>query len=52
MLVEQCFDEKMAAQAEAKSKQLKVMVEKTKAILEYAQALIDEVDEYTRKTFE
>ena len=42
----------MVAQAEAESKQLKVMVAKTKAMLEYAQALIDEADEHTKKTFE
>ena len=49
-LIGQCFDEKMAAQAKADSKQLKVLVEKTKSMSEYAQALINEADEHTRKT--
>ena len=35
-LVGQRFDEKMDAQVVAKSKQFKVLVEKTKAMLEYA----------------
>ena len=35
----QHFDEKMIAQAEADSKQLKVMSAKTKSMSEYAQAL-------------
>ena len=39
----------MVAQAEADSKQLKVMSAKTKAMSECAQALIDEADEHTRK---
>ena len=43
-LAEQRFDEKMAAQAEAESEQLKVLAEKTKATSKYAQALIDEAD--------
>ena len=51
-MIGQRFDEKMAAQVEAESKQLKVLAEKTKAMLEYAQALIDEVDEHTRKASE
>ena len=50
--VGQRFDEKMAAQTEAESKQLKVLTEKTKVMLEDAQALIDEVVEHTRKTSE
>ena len=41
---------KKAAKAEADCKQLKVMLAKTKAMSEYAQALIDEADEHTRKT--
>ena len=49
-LVGQHFDEKMHAQAEVESKQLKVMVEKTKVVSKYAQALIDEADEDIRKT--
>ena len=36
VLVGQCFDEKMAAQVDAESKQLKVLIEKTKAMSEYA----------------
>ena len=48
----QRFDEKMATKAEADSKQLKVMSAKTKAMSKYAQALIDEADEHTRKAFE
>ena len=51
MSVGQCFDEKIVAQVEADSKQLKVMFEKTKVMSEYAQALIYETDEHTRKTF-
>ena len=47
-LAEQRFDEKMAAQAEAESEQLKVLAEKTKATSKYAQALIDEADEYIK----
>ena len=49
-LVGQRFDEKMVAQEKVDSKQLKVMDKKTKALSEYAQALIDEGDEHTRKT--
>ena len=48
-LAGQCFDEKMVTQVEAESKQLKVLAEKTKVMSEYAQALIDEADEHTRK---
>ena len=51
-MVGQHFDEKMAAQIEADSKQLKVMSAKTKVMLEYAQALVDETDELTRKASE
>ena len=51
-MARQHFDEKMAAQVEAECKQLKVLVEKTKAMLEYAQTLIDEADEHTRKASE
>ena len=51
-LVRQCFDERMVAQVEADSKQLKVMSTKTKAMLEFTQALIDKADEHTRKAFE
>ena len=36
MLAGQRFNERMAAQVEAESKQLKVWAEKTKAISEYA----------------
>ena len=36
MLVRERFDEKMAAQVEVESKQLKVLAEKTKAMSEYA----------------
>ena len=43
---------KMVAQADADSKQLKVMSAKTKAMSECAQALIDETGEHTRKTSE
>ena len=39
----------MVAQVEAESKQLKVLAEKTKVMSEYAQALIDEAYEHTRK---
>ena len=51
-LVGQRFDESMAAQAVVESKQLKVLAEKTKAMSEYAQALIDAVDEHGRTTSE
>ena len=51
-LAKQRFDEKMVAQVKAESKQLKVLTEKTKAMLEYAQALIDEADKDTRKASE
>ena len=44
-LVGQRFDERMTAQAEAESKQLKFLVKKTKAMSKYAQAAIDAVDE-------
>ena len=47
-LVGQRFDKRMVAQAKAKSKQLKFLAEKTKAMFEYAQAMIDEVDEKAR----
>ena len=40
---------RMAALVEADSKQLKVMSGKTQAMSKYAQALIDEVDEHTKK---
>ena len=48
----QRFDEKIVDQVEVESKQLNVLAEKTKAMLEYAQALTDEDDEHTRKTSE
>ena len=48
-LAGQRFDEKMVAQVEAESKQLKVLTKKIKAMSKYAQALIDEADEHTRK---
>ena len=51
-LTGQCFNERMVAHTEADSKQLKVMLAKTKAMSKYAQALIDETDEHTRKAFE
>ena len=51
-LARQCFDEKMATQVETDSKQLKVLAEKTKTMLEYGQALIDKADEHTIKTSE
>ena len=51
-LAGQHFDEKMVGQVEAESKQLKVLAEKIKAMLKYAQSLIDEVDEHTRKAYE
>ena len=51
-LARKCFDERMAAQVEVDSKQLKVMSAKTKALSEFAQALIDEADEHTRKASE
>ena len=51
-LARQRFDEKMATQVEVESKQLKVLVEKTKAMSKYAQALIDEADEHTTKASE
>ena len=41
----------MAAQAEVESKQLKVLAEKTNVMSEFAQALIDAVDEHARTTF-
>ena len=44
-LVGQFFDERMVAQVEAESKQLKFLVEKTKAMFEYAHAVIDVIDE-------
>ena len=44
-LVGQHFDEKMVTQTEAKFKQLKFLAEKTKAMFEYAQVVIDAVDE-------
>ena len=40
---------KMVARVEVESKQIKVLVEKTKLMLEYAQALLDEANEHTRK---
>ena len=42
----------MTAQAEADSKQLKVMLAKTKVMLEYAQALINKADEHAIKASE
>ena len=51
-LAEHRFDEKMVGQAETESKRLKVVSEKTKVMSEYAQALIDEANEHTRKTSE
>ena len=51
-LAGQRFDERMDAQAKADFKQLKVMLAKTKAMSEYAQTLIDEDDEHTRKASE
>ena len=51
-LVRQRFVERMVAQVEADFKQLKVMSTKTKAMLEFTQALIDKADEHTRKAFE
>ena len=42
----------MAAQVEAKSKQFKFLVEKTKAMSKYAQDVIDAVDEQAKTTFE
>ena len=42
----------MVAQAEAESKQLKFMAEKTKAMSEYAQVMIDVIDEHTRTKIE
>ena len=41
---------KMVAQVDSDSKQLKFMSAKTKAMSEFAQALIDEIGEHTRKT--
>ena len=52
LLAGQHFDERMAAQVEVDSKQLRVMLAKTKAMLELAQTLIDETDEHTRKASE
>ena len=51
-LARQRFNEKMATQVEADSKQLEVLAEKTKAMSEYTQALIDEAGEHTKKTSE
>ena len=51
-LARQSFDERKVAQVEANSKQLKVMSVKTKVMLKYAQALINEADEHTRKAYE
>ena len=48
-LAGQRFHEKMATQSEADSKQLKVMLAKTKAMSEYARVLIQEADEHTKK---
>ena len=48
----QSFDERMVAQADAESKQLKVLIEKTEVVFEYAQTLIDDADEHTKKTSE
>ena len=42
----------MAAQAEVEFKQLKFLVEETKAMFEYAHAVIDTIDEHSRTTFE
>ena len=52
VLVGQRFDKRMATQAEADFKQLKVMSAKTKALSEYVKALIDEANEHTRKASE
>ena len=46
------FDKRMAAQEEVEAKQLKFLAEKTKAMSEYAQAVIDAIDEHSRKTTE
>ena len=43
---------KWVAQVKAKSKQLKFLTRKTRFMLEYAQALIGEADEHTRKASE
>ena len=51
-MVGQRFDEIMAAQAKVESKQLKFLAEKTKAMLGYAQAVIDAIDEHARATSE
>ena len=51
-LVGQRFDERRAAQAKAKSKQLKFMAEKTKVMSEYALSVIDAIDEQARTTSE
>ena len=49
-LVKQHFDEKMAAQVEAESKQLKFLVEKTKSMSKYAQVMIDVVHKQAKTT--
>ena len=51
-MVGQCFDERMVAQAVVESKQLKILVEKTKVMYEYAQVLIDVADEQAKITSE
>ena len=48
----QRFNERMATQAKVESKQLKVLAKKTKAMSDYAQALIDMIDKQARKTFD
>ena len=51
-LVRQHFDERMAAQVEVESKQLKFLAKKTKAMSEYAQVVIDAIDEQVKTTSE
>ena len=51
-LVGRCFDERMTAQTNAESKQIKFMVEKTKVMCEYAQVVIDAVEEEAKTTSE
>ena len=51
-LVGQRFDERMATYVEVESKQLKFLVEKTKVMSEYAQVVIDAIDEHTKTTSE
>ena len=51
-LVGQHFDERMTTQAEVESKQLKILIEKTEAMYEYAQVVIYAIDEQARTTSE